>query len=412
MPVLSKRILTEVIRSTYKSTGVRPFFMDLNGETPQGMDPMGTTLPKVRRLRIYALHESVTMGKPYFFETTPGLTSWIVPLENRRIVHGALVGGDVLSTESTVTTDMHKAQLSALGLSPADSHRYLSTRPVLSPGAFQEAAEFLQTLFYQVSGWKAVQMEENRLRLMQQQQIAEAVEDQRKRGFVSAYPFEKERILLSHIKAGDQAGARRVLNEMLGAIYLTSPKLVVLRARAIEMMGYLTRTAVEDSPVMESLIVRNHQWMEQLIRARDFEELSRVLTGALNDFIEGIYLHGFNRSNSRVSKALDFITRNYPRPLTLDDVAAECGVSGYRLAHLVKAHTGKTVLQHILHTRIQHACQLLENTAQSCTEIAYGVGFNDQSYFIKHFKRITGETPARYRRIRVAPRVAPPPQSS
>jgi len=400
MPVLSKRILMEVIRGAHKATGIRPYYMGLNGETAPGKDPMGIPIPKIRRLRVYALHESVTMGQPYFFETSPGLTSWLVALEDRRIVHGALVGGDVISTESSVTTDTYMSQLTALGLSPGEARRYLSTRPVFSPSTMQEAAALLSTLFYQVSGWKAVQMEENRLRLRQQQQIAEAVEDQRKRGFISAYPFEKERILLSHIKAGDQAGARRVLNEMLGAIYLTTPKLVVLRARAIEMMGYLTRTAVEDSPVMESLIVRNHQWMEQLIKARDFEDLSRVLTGALNDFIEGIYLHGFNRSNSRVSMALDFITQNYARPLTLTEVARECGVSAYRLAHLVKDHTGKTVLQLILHTRIQHARQLLETTTRSCADIAYGVGFNDQSYFIRHFKRITGETPARYRRTR------------
>ena len=188
---------------------------------------------------------------------------------------------------------------------------------------------------------------------------------------------------------------------MLGAMYLTSPKLVVLRARAIEMMGYLTRTAVEDSPVMESLIERNHQWMERLIRARDFEALSRVLTNALNDFIEGIYLHGFNRSNTHVSHALDFITRNYTRPISLKDVARELGLSPYRLAHVVKAHTGKTILQIITHTRIQNARQLLEDTDKSCTDVAYEVGFNDQSYFIKHFRRLTGITPARYRRTRM-----------
>ena len=141
--------------------------------------------------------------------------------------------------------------------------------------------------------------------------------------------------------------------------------------------------------------------MERLIQARDFETLSRVLTDALNDFIEGIYLHGFNRSNTRVSKALDFVARNHHKPLSLRDVAAHVGLSSYRLAHLVKAHTGKTILQIILHSRVQHARNLLENSARTCTEIAYETGFNDQSYFIKHFKRLTGITPARYRRNRM-----------
>ena len=192
-----------------------------------------------------------------------------------------------------------------------------------------------------------------------------------------------------------------MLNEMLGAMYMTAPKLVVLRARAIELMGYLTRAAVEESPIMESLIERNHQWMRRLIGARDFEELARVLTDALNDFIEGIYLHGFNRSNAHVGKALDFITRHYGKPLTLGDIAKEVGLSSYRLAHVVKAHTGKTILQLLAHARIQNAQNLLEHSEKSCTEIAYAVGFNDQSYFIKHFKRLTGITPARYRRTRM-----------
>ena len=400
MPVLSKRLLTEVTRDVQKATGIRPFFMDLQGNILGPDDPLESPPAKVRKLRLVALHESITTGQPYLFETVPGLMSWLIALENRRIIHGAIVGGDVFSTESEISSADHLQDLAAMGIPKATAHRYLASRPVFSPATMRQASRYTQEVFYQMSGWKPVQMEENRIRTEQQRQIAEAVEDQRRRGSVSTYPFEKERALLSHIRAGDQAGARRVLNEMLGAMYLTSPKLVVLRARAIEMMGYLTRTAVEDSPVMESLIIRNHHWMEQLIRARDFEELSRVLTEALNDFIEGIYLHGFNRSNSQVSLALEFISRNFASPLSLADVAKVAGLSSYRLAHVVKAHTGKTVLQLILHARIQSARQLLEDTSKPCTEIAYVVGFNDQSYFIRHFKRIIGETPARYRRAR------------
>lgn len=400
MPQLSKRILTDVIRSVHKETGVRPLFMDLNGRTAPESDPLGDPPPRIRRLRLYALHESVTTGQPYQFEICPGLTSWLIALEDRRIIHGALIGGEVFGAEPVDATEDCLRSLTGMGLPAAAARSYLATRPTLTQAMMQESAECLQRTFYQISGWKAIQMDENRLRFDQQRQLAEAIENQRRRGSASSYPFEKERILLSHIRAGDQDGARRVLNEMLGAMYLTSPKLVVLRARAIEMMGYLTRTAVEDSPAMESLIERNHRWMERLIRARDFEELSRVLTEALNDFIEGIYLHGFNRSNTRVSQALDYIARHHAQPLSLAGIAKEVGLSSYRLAHVVKTHTGKTVLQLITHTRIQHARQLLENTEKSCTEIAYETGFNDQSYFIKHFRRLTGITPAKYRRRR------------
>ncbi len=400
MPKLSQRTLLEVSRDAFKTNGLRPFFMNLDGTTHPEEDPLAGN-SKVRKLRIYALHESINLGEPCFFDILPGLMSWIVALEDRRIIHGALIGGEVLSDTDREEPDRCSRELASMGFPPHAARQYISTRLVFTPAAMRSAARNLHDNFYRISGWKPIQMEENRLRIHQQRQIAEAIEDRKKRGDTTTYPFEKERILLSHIRSGDPDGARRVLNEMLGAMYLSSPKLAVLRARAIEMMGYLTRAAVEDSPVMEPLIERNHRWMERLIQAKDFEALARVLTSALNDFIEGIYLHGFNRSNSSVSKALDFITKNHTKPLSLADVARHVGLSSYRIAHLVKAHTGKTILQIILHARVQSARSLLENSDKSCTDIAYETGFNDQSYFIKHFKRLTGITPARYRRNRM-----------
>jgi len=48
--------------------------------------------------------------------------------------------------------------------------------------------------------------------------------------------------------------------------------------------------------------------------------------------------------------------------------------------------------------RIQEAQRLLEQSDLACTEIAYEVGFGDQSYFTKQFRQITGTTPAKHRR--------------
>jgi YesN/AraC family two-component response regulator len=393
--------MTEVSRTYYKTYGLRPRYMDLSGSTGGEGDEL-SALSNTRRRRNYALQESLNLGEPYIFSPAPGISSWVVALENRRMVHGGSMGGEVLIQDLSETKEETLDYLVSHGMGQKQAEAFLAGLPVWSETRVKEAAEFLRSTFYQISGWKPDLMRENRLKAQQQEQINEAIEDQRKSGKQAIYAFEKERILLANIRAGDRNGARRILNEMLAAIYMSSPQLVVLRARSIELMTCLTRAAIEDNPLLEPLIESNHAWTEQLVRARSFEDLSQVLMSALDDFIEGIYLQGVNRSNPKVSKALDFIGRNFSRKISLQSVANEVGLSLCRLSHLMKEFTGKTVLQIIQQVRIRHAQQLLEKTSMGCAEIAYEVGFGDQSYFIKHFRRVIGMTPARYRRSRNA----------
>jgi AraC family transcriptional regulator len=68
------------------------------------------------------------------------------------------------------------------------------------------------------------------------------------------------------------------------------------------------------------------------------------------------------------------------------------------VAHLVKECTGKTIQQHIRRLRIQKARTWLEETDKDFADIAHELGFSDQSHFIRHFRDVTGLTPARYRR--------------
>jgi AraC-like DNA-binding protein len=283
------------------------------------------------------------------------------------------------------------------GLAPDRAEAFLAELPVWTEARIQEAAAYLRRTFYALSGWKPELMEENRLRLLQQAQLNQAIEDQRRNGQPALYAFEKERMLLAHIRAGDRTGARRVLNEMLATIYLSSPRLVVLRARAVELMSCLTRAAIEDNPLLEPLIERNHTWTERLVTASDFEALSQELMEALDSFIEDIYLQGVNRRNAKVSQALEYIGRRFAEKIALREVAREVKLSPSRLAHLFREYTGRSVLQMVIQTRIRHAQQLLERTARSCTEIGYEVGFQDQSHFIKHFKRLAGVTPRQFR---------------
>jgi len=403
MAILSQRIMQDVSRAYHRRFGLRAGFVDLSGRVVERGQDRLAGLAGVRRRRSYALQESINQGRSFAFTLAPGVTSWVVGLEDRRMVHGGAVGGEVLVGEDAGVREAGVEYLAAHGFSPERGRALLSRLPLWTEPQVEEAALALQEVFYQVSGWNPALMKENRLRVLQQEQITQAIEDQKRRGSPALYAFEKERALLVNMRVGDRNAARSILNEMLAAIYMSSPQLVVLRARAVELISCLTRAAIEDNPLLEPLIERNHRWTEQLVRARSFEDLSRVLMDALDDFIDGIYLHGMNRSNTRVRKALDYISRNFSRKISLRTVAREAGVSPCRMAHLVRELTGRTVLQIIQQVRISHAEHLLEKTSRSCADIAYEVGFSDQSYFTKHFRRVTGTTPARYRRVRPAP---------
>jgi two-component system, response regulator YesN len=402
MAILSNSLMQKVARAYHEAVGLGPRFINLSGGLLEGRDPL-SAVRQVRRRRCVALQESLDFGERRHFEACTGVRAWVVGLEDARVVHGGVLGGEVIvDAEGGAHAARARAVecLAGQGMTEAHARAYAEGLPVWDEARAREAAEALQRIFYAVSGWTPVMMEANRLRHQQEAQYNRALADQRLEGRGVLYAFEKERALLAHIRAGDRNSARRILNEMLTTIYLSSPKLVVLRARSVELMSCLTRAAIEDNPLLEPLIERNHGWTERLIAAESFEGVSAALMQALDDFIDGIYLHGVNRSNSKVRRALDYIGENYREPVSLEAVARNVGLSAGRLAHLVKEHTGRTLIQILHEVRVQHAQHLLERTDLTCAEVAYEVGFGDQSYFTKHFRRLTGTTPARYRRAR------------
>ena len=72
-------------------------------------------------------------------------------------------------------------------------------------------------------------------------------------------------------------------------------------------------------------------------------------------------------------------------------------ISVSHLNKLIKEHSGKTVMMHLHERQILEAKRLLFSTHMSVKEIAYNLGFHDDSYFSRFFKRMTSLTPMAYR---------------
>lgn len=96
--------------------------------------------------------------------------------------------------------------------------------------------------------------------------------------------------------------------------------------------------------------------------------------------------------------ALAYMEAHCDSDLTAAALAARWAVSESHFYRVFKTHVGRSPHQHLIYLRIQRACALLTSTRLQIKYISHTVGFHSVNHFIAHFRRITGFTPAAYRR--------------
>ena len=150
--------------------------------------------------------------------------------------------------------------------------------------------------------------------------------------------------------------------------------------------------------------------IEQLGRLLTSEEAGRdgVYAGAIVQTLLGRLLHLAHRRPPvgalpkwRLARVQDFIVAKLAEPINLASLARAAGLSRMHFAAQFKAATGCSPHTYLTGQRIEAAKRMMATTQASLAEIALSVGFLAQAHFCTVFKRVTGETPARWRRARV-----------
>lgn len=100
----------------------------------------------------------------------------------------------------------------------------------------------------------------------------------------------------------------------------------------------------------------------------------------------------------RIERAREIIHAHFSDCLTLSSIAESVGTHPVYLAREFRQRYRCTVGEYIRHLRIQSACRAMANSDATIAEIASASGFFDQSHFSRTFKRLTGATPAEYRK--------------
>lgn len=103
-------------------------------------------------------------------------------------------------------------------------------------------------------------------------------------------------------------------------------------------------------------------------------------------------------NDATTARILKYVTEHIDTPdLKIDNIADAMGMSRSVLYLKIKQQLGMTPIDFVRHVRIMRACELLKNTDESLSSVAFAVGFSDPKYFSKVFKRETGIVPTEYR---------------
>lgn len=120
---------------------------------------------------------------------------------------------------------------------------------------------------------------------------------------------------------------------------------------------------------------------------------------SLLDIIRREILRSYSDKNRGIShKVADFIRENYADSgLSVNRISAELNYSANYLGNAFKREYGESINDFLNQTRVEMAKKLMDESDMRVYEIAFAVGFNDQHYFSKTFRRIVGVSPSEYR---------------
>ena len=184
--------------------------------------------------------------------------------------------------------------------------------------------------------------------------------------------------------------------DLISAHICSGGKLDTVRTRAMELTTQLSRAAMEGGSRTDSIYSLNEAFLRRLQAEQDLDELCMTVQEALESYRSAMFFET-DKGNPYIRKALRYMSDHYSQHLELSQVAEEAGLSPSYFSTLFRQVVGVSFREHLNRIRVEESKRLLLSTEYSLADIAVAMGFPDQSYYCKVFKKLVGLTPGKFR---------------
>lgn len=213
------------------------------------------------------------------------------------------------------------------------------------------------------------------------------------------YPIDSERQLQQSIRAGDKEGSQLLLNVLLSGLYLACGNdLAKIKQHVHSLLVLMSRAAIDGGADVNDIFRLSQSYEPEIEKLRNLEELNRWLSMVLHRFINFVFDFNDIKHHNVIYQTTAYIKENLAEKLTLEDAAEHVSLSKSYFCRILKDELGYTFTEYVNHLRVERAKLYLRDSTMSIADIAYAVGFDDQSYFTRIFKKLTNVSPGQYRK--------------
>jgi AraC-like DNA-binding protein len=157
-----------------------------------------------------------------------------------------------------------------------------------------------------------------------------------------------------------------------------------------DMLQHAENELERDEVRQTSVALSAHEKLETLLR----KELKDVAP-RIRQVASGLQME--QRASKLVGKALEYLSENYHRPLTLTEVASELGLCDSYFSAFFSDRVGMPFREYLNQLRMEEAQSALGDPRRRIKDIAAAVGHQDPNSFRQAFKKYTGLSPCAWR---------------
>ena len=220
--------------------------------------------------------------------------------------------------------------------------------------------------------------------------------------------YDQEKQFLSMIRNGDTKNILSAFEKLSGPEALSDFSKETLNYYAsgygLAILKALSRKAAEESGLSVITIDEITQKYTQLSSATNNAELQkRYQIDMIVELTKAVHNHklSLDKYSPPIQRVMEYINLHLGDHISNDDLAANASMSISHLSKVFKKETGMTMTEYIALMRCKKAAGLLKKTDLPVQEISSYVGYSDNNYFVKVFKKIYDLTPSEYRKTRI-----------